>query len=162
MKCHCVSMARTWLLRVAVSVLVGLAFIPLTAEASINSVTVNSSGDFQAAHGYTYAEITIHGSVPRTDGTVGHYSVPAVLIYPRHRRGNGVGVVDWLNLRLPHVASAVHGRVAGAPLGRYASRWQYVRRVTRAVNHLAANGYISNKDRMALIAAAQHEPLPAW
>jgi hypothetical protein len=90
-------------------------------------------------------------------------------------------------IRLPHVASAVHGRVAGAPLGRYAplnpfvflggtfsrfsddellsryaSRWQYVRRVTGAVNHLAANGYISNKDRMALIAAAQHEPLPAW
>ena len=102
MKCHCISMAGTWLLRVAVSVLAGLAFIPLTAEASINSVTVNRSGDFQAAHGYTYAEITIHGSVPRADGTVGQYSVPAVIIYPRHRRGNGVGVVDWLNSAFYH------------------------------------------------------------
>ena len=95
-------MAGTWLLRVAVSVLAGLAFVPLTAEASINSVTVNSSGDFEAAHGYTYAEITIHGSVQRADGTVGQYSVPAVIIYPRHRRGNGVGVVDWLNSAFYH------------------------------------------------------------
>jgi hypothetical protein len=96
-------------------------------------------------------------------------------------------------VRLPHVASTVHGRVAGAPLGRhaplnpagldpfhpfvflggtfsrfsddellsrYASRRQYVRRVMRAVNHLAAKGHISNTDRKALIAAAQHERLP--
>ena len=88
-------------------------------------------------------------------------------------------------VRLPHVASTVHGRVAGAPLGRhtplnpagldpfhpfvflsgtftrfsddellsrYASRRQYVRRVTRAVDHLAARGYITNQDRKALIA----------
>ena len=106
MKRHSISMAGTWLLRVAVSVLAGLAFIPLTAEASINSVTVNSSRDFQAAHGYTYAEITIHGSVPRADGTVGQYSVPAVIIYPRHRQGNGVGVVDWLNSAFYHLFPA--------------------------------------------------------
>ena len=102
MKRHSFSIAGTWLLKVALSVLAGLAFIPLTAEASINSVTVNSCGDFQAAHGYTHAEITIHGSVPRADGTVGQYSVPAVIIYPRHRRGNGVGVVDWLNSAFYH------------------------------------------------------------
>ena len=96
-------------------------------------------------------------------------------------------------VRLPHVASTVYGRVAGAPLGRYAplnpagldpfhpfvllggtftrfsddvllsryaSRRQYVWRVARAANHLAARGYISNKDRKALIAAAEKEPLP--
>ena len=45
-------------------------------------------------------------------------------------------------------------------LSRYASRRQYVRRVTRAANHLAARGYISNQDRKALIAAAEEEPLP--
>ena len=96
-------------------------------------------------------------------------------------------------VRLPHVESTVHGRVAGAPLGRhaplnpagldpfhpfvflggtftrfsddellsrYASRRQYVKRVKRAADHLAAKGYISNKDRKALIAAAEDEPLP--
>jgi len=103
MKRHSISMAGTWLLRVAVSVLASLAFIPLTAEASINSVTVNSTGDFQAANGYTYAEITIHGSVPRADGTVGPYSVPAVVIYPRYGRANRVGVVDWLNSAFYHL-----------------------------------------------------------
>jgi hypothetical protein len=41
-------------------------------------------------------EITIHGSVARADGSVGEYTVPAVVIYPRGG-GNGVGVVDWLN-----------------------------------------------------------------
>ena len=45
-------------------------------------------------------------------------------------------------------------------LSRYASRRQYVWRVARAVNHLAARGYISNQDRKALIAAAVDEPLP--
>ena len=102
MKLHSISLAGTWLLRVAVSVLAGHAFKPLKADASISSVTVNRSGRFQGAHGYTHAEITIHGSVPRADGTVGHYSVPAVIIYPRHRRGNGVGVVDWLNSAFYH------------------------------------------------------------
>ncbi len=94
---------------------------------------------------------------------------------------------------MPHVASTVHERVAGAPLGRYAplnpagldpfdafvflggtftrfsddellnryaSRRQYVNRVARAVNHLAARGYLSNQDRKALIAAAEDQPLP--
>jgi hypothetical protein len=86
--------------------------------------------------------------------------------------------------------SAIHGRVAGAPLGRhtpinplgvgpfefiggtfspftdaellarYASRFQYVRRVRRAADHLAARGYITNDDRKALIAAAKEEQLP--
>ena len=96
-------------------------------------------------------------------------------------------------VRLPHVESTIHGRVAGAPLGRhtplnplgldpfnpfvfisgtftrfsddelldrYRSRDQYARRVRRAADHLAASGYITNPDRMALIAAAECEPLP--
>jgi hypothetical protein len=96
-------------------------------------------------------------------------------------------------VRLPHVESEVHGRIAGAPLGchtplnfveldppnpfvfiggtytrftdnellrRYASRRQYVKRVRRAADSLAARGYITNKDRKALVAAAKYEPLP--
>ena len=102
MKHHTIAVARPWLLRVAVCVFVGLTFIPLTAEATINSVTVNTSRDYENADGYTYAEITIHGSVARADGSVGQYSVPAVIIYPRHRRGKGVGVVDWLNSAFYH------------------------------------------------------------
>ena len=42
----------------------------------------------------------------------------------------------------------------------YASRRQYLKRVARAVDHLAAKGYISNQNRRALIAAAEDEPLP--
>ena len=30
------------------------------------------------------------------------YSVPAVMIYPKHGRGNRVGVVDWLNSAFYH------------------------------------------------------------
>ena len=52
--------------------------------------------------GYTYAEITVHGTVDRADGSVGVYAVPAVLIYPRHRRANRVGVVDWVNSAYYH------------------------------------------------------------
>jgi Alpha/beta hydrolase domain len=96
-------------------------------------------------------------------------------------------------VRLPHVESAVHERVAGAPLGRhtplnlfgldpfnpfvfisgtftrfsddelsarYQSRDQYARQVRRAADHLAASGYITNPDRMALVVAAECEPLP--
>jgi hypothetical protein len=59
-------------------------------------VTVKQSRSHEKATGYTYAEITINGSVRRDDG-VGKYSVPAVIIYPRHNCGNDVGVVDWLN-----------------------------------------------------------------
>ena len=44
---------------------------------------------------------------------------------------------------------------------RYSSRHRYVTRVRRAANDLAAKGYITNKDRKALIVAAEHEPLPA-
>ena len=43
---------------------------------------------------------------------------------------------------------------------RYPSRLQYVQRVIRAADSLAAGGYITNKDRKALIAAAEEEPLP--
>lgn len=46
-------------------------------------------------------------------------------------------------------------------LTRDDSRYQYVQRVNRAANDLAAKGYITNEDRKALIAAAQDEPLPA-
>ena len=93
-------------------------------------------------------------------------------------------------VRLPHVESTVHGRAAGAPLGRhtplnslgldpfavlggtftrftddellsrYASPRQYVKRVRRAAESLAARGYITNKDRKAIIAAAKDERLP--
>ena len=65
-------------------------------------MAVKTSRSYPNAGGYTYAEITIQGSVARPDGTVGRYSVPAVIIYPRHGRGNGVGVVDWLNSAFYH------------------------------------------------------------
>lgn len=120
----------------------------------------------------------IDGSVDATDAFV-----PAT-----DTDGHFVGGV-----RLPHVESGVHGRIAGAPLGRhtplnfaeldppnpfvfiggtytrftdnellrrYASRRQYVRRVRRAADSLAARGYITNRDRKALVAAAKYEPLP--
>ncbi len=45
-------------------------------------------------------------------------------------------------------------------LDRYQSRDQYLSRVRRAADHLAASGYITDPDRMALIAAAECEPLP--
>ena len=79
-----------------------LAFVPMRAEATITSVTVNTTRQYENAAGYTYAEITIHGSVARADGSVGQYSVPAVVIYPRYGRGNRVGVVDWLNSAFYH------------------------------------------------------------
>jgi hypothetical protein len=89
-------------LKIALCALGVFAFVPLTAEAAINAVTVNTSRDYENAKGYSYADITIDGSVVRDDGTVGQYSVPAVIIYPRHGRGNGVGVVDWLNSAFYH------------------------------------------------------------
>jgi hypothetical protein len=46
-------------------------------------------------------------------------------------------------------------------LARYSSRHQYVMRVRRAANNMAVRGYITNKDRKALIVAAKDEPLPA-
>ena len=66
-------------------------------QAAIESVTVNETRPYEKAAGYTYAEITIAGSVRRNDSSVGAYSVPAVMIYPRQKCGNDVGVVDWLN-----------------------------------------------------------------
>jgi hypothetical protein len=89
-------------LRAAICTLVTLTFVPIGAEAAITSVTVNTTRAYENARGYTYAEITIHGSVARADGSMGRYSVPAVVIYPRHGRGNGVGVVDWLNSAFYH------------------------------------------------------------
>ena len=88
--------------RAAICVFCTLTLVPMTAEATISSVTVNTTRDYENAAGYTYAEITIYGSVARADGSVGLYAVPAVLIYPRPGRGNGVGVVDWLNSSFYH------------------------------------------------------------
>jgi hypothetical protein len=90
------------LMRAAICVVMALTFVPLTAEATISSVMVNMSKAYEGADGYTYAEIRILGSVARADGSVGLYSVPAVMIYPRHGRGNRVGVVDWLNSAFYH------------------------------------------------------------
>ena len=67
------------------------------AQAAIESVQVNKTRSYEKAPGYTYAELTITGSVRRSDHSVGAYSVPAVMIYPRNRCGNDVGVVDWHN-----------------------------------------------------------------
>jgi hypothetical protein len=247
-------MTNSTVWKVATGALIALTLAPIRVEATITSVTVNASRDYENARGYTYAEITVPGTVDRADGSIGAYAVPAVLIYPRHRRANRVGVVDWVNsacyhffpattefgtcqftllatedylfdegappsryfrgsvdaidafvpmtdddghfaggLRLPHVGSTIHGRVAGAPLGRhtplnslgldpfnpfvfisgtftrfsddelldrYRSREQYVRRVRRAADHLAASGYITHSDGLALIAAAERQPLP--
>jgi hypothetical protein len=97
--------ARKSRLRTAIGVLIAVACIPLTpltVEASINSVTVRTSAKCETAEGYICAEITIRGSVARDDGSVGQYSVPAIIMYPRHGRGKGVGVVDWLNSAFYH------------------------------------------------------------
>jgi hypothetical protein len=94
-------MAHSSLWRAAVGVFFTLALVPIRAEATIGSVTVTTSRDYEHADGYTYAEITIQGSIARADGSAGQYSVPAVLIYPRHG-GNEVGVVDWLNSAFYH------------------------------------------------------------
>jgi hypothetical protein len=73
-----------------------------SAEAAIQTVTVNKSRPYENAAGYVYAEITITGSIRRDDSSVGRYSAPAVMIYPRQRCANGVGVVDWLNSAAYH------------------------------------------------------------
>jgi hypothetical protein len=46
----------------AVVVFVMLVLVPTRAEAAIESVTVKATRDYANAAGYTYAEITIHGS----------------------------------------------------------------------------------------------------
>jgi hypothetical protein len=96
------TVANTSLKRVAICAFIILAVVPMTAEAAITSVTVVTSRPYEKAAGYTYAEITIQGSVARADGSLGRYSVPAILIYPKYGRGNGVGVVDWLNSAFYH------------------------------------------------------------
>jgi hypothetical protein len=58
--------------------------------------------NYENARGYTYAEITVYGTVDRADGSVGMYTVPAIVIYPRDRRANRVGVVDWVNSAYYH------------------------------------------------------------
>ena len=90
------------LVRAAIRFFMALTFVPVTAEATISSVTVKTSRTYEGAGGYTYAEITILGFVARVDGSVGLSSVPAVMIYPRHGRGNRFGVVDWLNSAFYH------------------------------------------------------------
>ena len=95
-------MVNTSLIRVAICVFVMLAFVPMRAGAAITSVTVTGTSEYENAPGYTYAEVMIHGSVARADGSHGRYSVPAVMIYPTSGRGNRVGVVDWLNSAFYH------------------------------------------------------------
>ncbi|MGH8236186.1 MAG: alpha/beta hydrolase domain-containing protein [Steroidobacteraceae bacterium] len=82
--------------RLALRLLAAFAWMA-PAAAAIDSVKINKTGPYEKAPGYTYSHITIAGSVLRDDGTVGQYSVPAVVIFPRNRCGNDVGVVDWLN-----------------------------------------------------------------
>jgi hypothetical protein len=94
-------MAHTWFWRATTAAFVALTVVPTRAEATVDSVTVITSRDFEHADGYTYAEITVRGSVARADGGAGQYSVPAVVIYPRHG-GKRVGVVDWLNSAFYH------------------------------------------------------------
>jgi Alpha/beta hydrolase domain len=88
--------------RAATCTLIALTFAPMRVEAAIDSVTVNSTRNYENARDYTYAEITVRGTVARADGSVGVYAVPAVLIYPRHPRANRVGVVDWVNSAFYH------------------------------------------------------------
>ena len=95
---------RVW--TAAINLLAVLVFVPIDAEAAITSVTVNASRDYEHADDYTYAEITIKGSVTRPGGSAGRYSVPAVIIYPSDGCGNGVGVVDWLNSAFYHFLPA--------------------------------------------------------
>jgi hypothetical protein len=88
--------------KAATGALIVLTLAPIRVEATITSVTVDAARDDDNARGYTYAEITVHGTVDRTDGSVGVYTVPAVLIYPRYRRPNRIGVVDWVNSAYYH------------------------------------------------------------
>jgi len=75
--------------------------VPTASEAAVSSVTVDTKRAYEEAANYTYAEITIHGTVARSDGTNGTYTVPAIVIYP-NSGGNDVGVVDWINNAFYH------------------------------------------------------------
>jgi Alpha/beta hydrolase domain len=88
--------------KAATCALIALTLAPIKVEATITSVTVNTSRNDENARGYTYAEITVHRTVGRAGGSVGVYAVPAVLIYPRQRLANRVGVVDWINSAYYH------------------------------------------------------------
>jgi len=88
--------------KAATGALIALTLAPIRVEATITSVTVDAARDYDNARGYIYAEITVHGTVDREDGSVGVYAAPAVLIYPRHHRANRVGVVDWVNSAYYH------------------------------------------------------------
>lgn len=84
------------------------ALITPSARADITSVTVNSSGPYSAQH-YTLAEVVMHGTVSRSDGSTGSYAVPLVLLYPAEHRSNSIGVVEWLN------TSSYHGDPMNPP-----------------------------------------------
>ncbi len=79
--------------------LIGLIALAGTANAEIMSVTVGSSQPFDGANGYQYVEAIMNGTVERDDGTLGHYSVPVILIHPDDG-GNGAAVVDIVNTTL--------------------------------------------------------------
>ncbi len=96
------TVANTSVKRAAVCLFIMLAVVQMRAEAAITSITLMTTSQYGNAAGYTYAELMIHGSVARADGSLGRYSVPAVIIYPRYGRGNRVGVVDWLNSGFYH------------------------------------------------------------
>ena len=87
----------------AVVVFVMLVLVPTRAGATIDSVTVKATWDYANAAGYPYAEITIHGSVARADGSVGctrcrpSSSIPATATlahdYTRGCDVSGIGIV---------------------------------------------------------------------
>ena len=54
--------------KAATCALIALTLAPIRVEATIASVTVNASRHDENARGYTYAEITVQGSVARADG----------------------------------------------------------------------------------------------
>src|SRR4051794_17197813 len=72
----------TWYSKLVLCGAIASAAVPSIADAAITSVTVDTQRAYEGHTGYTYAEITVHGSVSRSDGTVGNYTVPAVVIYP--------------------------------------------------------------------------------
>lgn len=125
-----------------------------------------------------------HGNKPPASKYVeGHIDANGAFVPTKDADSHFAGGV-----RLPHVESHVQGRVAGAPLGnhgplgassnpfiflagtferfeeagllaRYPTRHAYVKRVKRAAEELDEKGYITRKDRKALIEAAEREPL---
>jgi hypothetical protein len=74
--------------RAAACALIALTVAPTRVGAAINVVTVTTTRNYENARGYTYAEITVHGSVARADGSVGLYVARIVACHlydePRH------------------------------------------------------------------------------